>query len=425
MTNFDEVNYMSADESLIQDPYPYYDYLRDRCPVQHVDALGVMAVTGHEELAAIQRDTANYSSCNCLAGMFVPMTIPEDCEDLGPIIEAARVQAPVELAPLATVLVSLDPPVHTDQRALLKRVFSPNRLRENEAFMWRLADRQIDEFIEKGACELLSDYAKPFSTLVVADLLGVPESDHKMFRENLGGGPLESMGDQGMTSVDFLGDYFTGYVEERRRSPRDDVLTFLAEARYPDGSTPEPEVVGRVASFLFAAGGDTTSGLILSGMRIMCERPELQARLRRERDRIPDFVEETLRYDGIVKTTYRMARRNTRIDGMEIPIGTTMMLLLSGANRDPKRFQSPAEFDLDRPNAREHLAFGRGPHACAGAPLARTEARVTFGRFIDRMSDIRLSESKHGSAGARRHDYEPSYVLRKLLALNLEFTPAN
>jgi len=424
MVDFDAVNYMSADEELVRDPYPYYDHLRGTCPVQHVESLGVVALTGYDQVAAVQRDAVNYSSANCLAGLFPPLDIPPDCDDLGPLIEAARAAAPRALAPLANVLVSLDPPTHTAQRALLTRIFSPKRLRENEEYMWHLADRQIDEFIERGACELYTDFAQPFTQLVVADLLGVPEAEHKWFREHLSRGPLESTNQQEVTSVDFLEQYFSEYIEERRRLPRDDFLTHLAGATYPDGSTPEPVVVGRVASFLFAAGADTTAGLILSGTRILCEQPEIQERLRREPDRVPDFVEETLRFDGVVKTAFRMARRATEIDGTDIPIGTSVMVLPSAANRDPVRFPDPDRFDLDRPNAREHVAFGRGPHACAGAPLARTEARVAFSRLVSRLADIRLSEAHHGAAGSRHYDFEPSYILRRLLRLDLEFIPA-
>jgi cytochrome P450 len=426
VAGYDDVNYMSAeDESLIQDPYPYYDHLRQRCPVTSVENLGVLAVSGYDELATVQRDTAHYSSANCLAGMFAPIEIPEGCEDLGPIIEEARASVPKAFAPLATVLVSLDPPVHTQQRGLLKRIFSPRRLRENEEFMTRLATEQLDTFVEKGSCELYADYAKPFTNLVVADLLGVPESDHRKFHAELEANrvPLEEMGNLDETAVDFVQDWFTGYVEERRKAPREDVLTLLADSKYPDGSTPEPEIVGRLASFLFAAGSDTTAALMMSGMRVLCEQPDLQDRLRRDPERIPDFVEEALRFDGVVKTTYRLARRHTQIDELDIPIGTTLMLLLSGANRDPRRFPNPNEFDVDRPNSREHVAFGRGPHACAGAPLARTEARVTFAKLLERMEDIRLSEAHHGPEGDRRYEYEPSYILRRLLALHLEFTP--
>lgn len=424
MTDFDQVNFLMGTPELIQDPTPYYEHLRTKCPVHQVEALGgVFAVTGHEELLTIMRDTVHYSSANCLAGMFPPLDAPADADDLGPYIEAARASVPPELAPIANLLVSLDPPVHTDQRHLLKRVLSPKRLAENEEYMGGLAHRLIDEFIERGSCDVMHDFAWPFTTLIIADLLGVPEEDRQLFREkaNLGNTPLELLGQDGEFPLAFIEDYFTAYIEDRRANPRDDFLTILADARYADDSVPDPRTVATLASFMFAAAGDTTSGLICAATRVLCEEPGLQDRLRADPDRIADFIEETLRLEGTTKSTFRMARRHAEVDGTDIPIGSSVMLLLNAANRDPRRFENPNVFDLDRPNSREHVAFGRGPHACAGAPLARTEARVAFRTFLERMSDIRLSDEHHGPAGDRRFEYEYSSVLRKLLHVHITF----
>jgi len=156
---------------------------------------------------------------------------------------------------------------------------------------------------------------------------------------------------------------------------------------------------------------------------LIAEDPGLQQLLRDERHRIPNFVEETLRMESPVKGDFRLSRVPATIGDVQIPAGTTVMLINAAANRDPRRFEDPATFDIDRENARHHVAFGRGIHTCPGAPLARAEARVSLERILDRTSDIRISEEHHGPAGARRYHYVPTFILRGLTRLYLEFTP--
>jgi cytochrome P450 len=321
-------------------------------------------------------------------------------------------------------LPTLDPPKHTDHRHLLLRLITPKRLKENEDFMWRLADRVIDEFLEKGECEFVSEYASPFTLLVIADLLGVPEADHETFRREYSHGGVGSTG-KGMAHnpLEFLYGQFSAYVEDRRREPRDDVLTGLATATFPDGSTPEVIDVVRVAVNLFAAGQETTVRLLAASLHLMAEQPQLQELLRDDRSLIPRFVEETLRFDGPIKGDFRLARVAATVGEVEVPAGTTLMLVNGAANRDPRQFDRPSEFLLDRTNGRQHVAFGQGIHTCPGAPLARSEARVSIERLLDRMTDITISERVHGPAGARRYKYLPTYILRGLTRLNLEFKP--
>ncbi len=225
--------------------------------------------------------------------------------------------------------------------------------------------------------------------------------------------------------LEFLYQRFTKYIDERRREPRADVMTSLATAPLPDGSLPEVDDVMLIAANLFAAGQETTARLLGTMFRLLGDRPELQQQLREERDRIPAFVEESLRLETPLHAQFRLARVPTTVGGVDLPAGTTVMLLNGAANRDPRQFDDPDELRLDRPNGRHHLGFGFGIHTCAGAPLARAEARVTVERFLDRMTDIRISESAHGPAGARRYEYSPIYLLRGLEQLHLEFTPAD
>jgi len=224
--------------------------------------------------------------------------------------------------------------------------------------------------------------------------------------------------------LEWLYERFSEYVEDRRREPRDDVMTGLASATFPDGSLPEVIDVVRIAANLFAAGQETTVRLLANSLQVIGERPDLQERLRAERDLVPNFVEETLRFESPIKGDFRLSRVATAVGGVDIPAGTTMMVLNAGANRDPRRFEHPDEFDVERSNARQHVAFGHGAHTCPGAPLARAEGRVSIERLLDRMHDIRISEEHHGPSGDRRYRYAPTYILRGLVSLHLTYEPA-
>jgi cytochrome P450 len=296
--------------------------------------------------------------------------------------------------------------------------------------MWRLADRQLEEFLGTGECEFIAEYSKPFATLVIADLLGVPEEDHKQFRTVLGadrpGARVGALDHEsvGINPLQWLDEKFCAYIDDRRSQPRDDVLTALATAKYPDGSTPEVIEVSRSATFLFAAGQETTAKLLSAALQALGDRPDIQQRLRDDRSLIPNFIEESLRMESPVKSDSRLARRRATIGGVDIPAGTVVMLLPGATNRDPHRFEDPHEFHLDRKNVREHMAFARGVHSCPGGPLARVEGRVSIERILDRMSEIAISETKHGPARERNYTYEPTYILRGLSELHLTFTPA-
>ena len=296
--------------------------------------------------------------------------------------------------------------------------------------MWELADQQIEEFHARGEVEFVKEFAGPFTLLVIADLLGVPEEDRARLREVLQGDAHErrQVGSTDDTMrhspLEYLYGELSVYVEDRRRHPRNDVLTGLATATFPDGTLPEVIDAVRVAANLFAAGQETTVRLLGSALQLIADRPDLQDLLRTERERIPSFVEEVLRFESPVKGDFRVSRVSTTVGGVDLPAGTTVMVLNGAANHDPRRFESPAEFRVDRENAREHLAFGHGNHFCPGAPLARAEARVAIERLLDRMRDIRISEAHHGPAGARRYEYAPTYILRGLTRLNLTFEPA-
>jgi cytochrome P450 len=179
------------------------------------------------------------------------------------------------------------------------------------------------------------------------------------------------------------------------------------------------DVVG-LATFLFAAGQDTTVRLFTAALKYLAEDPDLQARVRADRALIPNLIEEALRLEGAVKGNFHLTRMPVKVGDLDLPPGTHVMQLLAAANRDPHRFERPDEIGLDRRNIKEHLSFGRG---IQGAPLARIEARITLERLFERAADIRIDAAFHGPDGVRRFEYEPTYLFTAS-TLHLRFTRA-
>src|SRR3954452_16640232 len=177
MPDYDSLDFF-RDQSFVPGPYPYFDYLRGECPVRREQHHGVVMVTGYDEALAVYHDTETFSSCNAVTGPFPGFPVPLEGDDVTELIEKHR-----DELPMSDQLPTFDPPKHTDHRGLLMRLITPKRLKENEAFMWELADGQINTFLERGECEFITDFAGPFTLLVIADLLGVPEEDRPRFRE--------------------------------------------------------------------------------------------------------------------------------------------------------------------------------------------------------------------------------------------------
>lgn len=426
MSDLADVDYFT-DAAIAQDPYAYWDYLRGQGPVFQEPHYGVVAVTGYQEVQAAFKDFDSFSAVNAIGGPFPPLPFTPEGDDISAQIEVHRHEFPI-----FEHMVVMDPPEHEKARSLLGRLLTPKRLQENKDYIWQLADRQFDEFIANGRCEFLGEYAKPFATLAIADLLGVPDEDRAKIRHKLGA--VVGDGDRvgaldhepvGSNPLQYLDDLFSGYISERRERPRDDVLAGLATASYPDGSTPPLLEVVRPATFLFAAGQETVTKLLSSAVQVLADQPELQERLRGDRALIGSFVEEALRMQSPTKVDFRLARKTTTLGGVHIPAGTVVMLCLGAANRDPRKFANPNEFQVDRKNVREQIAFGRGIHTCAGAPLARVEGQITVNRLLDRTRDFVVSEAKHGTATRREYRYTPTFLLRGLDELHIEFTPAD
>jgi cytochrome P450 len=402
-----------TDPEILEDPRPYYAALREHGPVFREPHRGVYVLSRVDEILEVYTDHERFSAIVGPLGPLVPVPKPEPGESVAAMIERCRPQIP-----MGDQLTSLDPPKHTRHRALIGKLFTPNRLKENEEFMWTLADGLIDEIAGGTEMEFSHAYARPFTLLVIADLLGVPRADHETFRGWLGG-EAGNVGDpKGRHAADSvfanLHPYFMRYLEERRAEPREDVLSQLATVRFPDGELPPVMDVVRIAAIVFAAGQETTARLLCGGMRVLAEQPALAEELRGDPGALPNFVEECLRLEGPIKGSFRLALCDTQLAGVDIPAGTMVMAAIGAANRDPRIFPDPDRFDPKRANAKRNVAFGYGEHFCPGASLARAEARVSFERLLARCDDIRLVDPSALS-------YAKTFIIRGLNDLPLRF----
>jgi cytochrome P450 len=400
-----------ADPEIILDPNPYYAALHKVGPVVREPHHGVFMVSSLAEILAVYADLDSFSSIAAPLGPFTKLPERAEGESIADVIEHRRAEIP-----LSDLLPTLDPPRHTQQRALLARLFTPNRLKENEEFMWSLADGLIDEFADRGEAEFCTAYAGPFTLLVIADLLGVPREHHETFRGWLGK-PVASVTDGNVAGDQVflnLYPYFTRYIEERRASPGDDVMSQLATARFPDGEHPAVKDLVSLAFVLFAAGQETTARLLSAGMRILAEQPALADELRADPEGIRNFIEECLRFESPIKGPFRLALRDARLGDVDIPEGSIVMVMNGAANRDPRVFEDPDRFDAKRPNARRNIAFGHGAHFCVGANLARAEARISFERLLARLDDLRLVDPSALT-------YARSFLIRGLNDLPLRY----
>lgn len=430
-----------TDRSVLLDPYEWFEELRAKGPICKMANRDLVLVTGYEEAVEVLNNMQDWSSAISVSGPLLPLPFEPAGEDITDQIEAHR-----HLIPASDLLAARDGTPHANSRALIAALFTPSRLKANQEYITGVADEMVRRVVANGGCELMSEIASPFVTYVVSDILGVPVEDRDEFRRIIDMAPppgsMEAAPPPGMEAewaaramegqaeasrnspLNQMAGYFARYITERRAAPRDDVLSEFAQASYPDHTSPDVAELVRLSMFLFGAGQDTSAKLIGNAFRYLVDEPGLQEQLRADPKLIPAFIEEVLRLEGSIKTVKRLARRHVRVAGIDILPGTKVVIGIAAANRDPRRWENPTEFRLDRAGAKQHLSFGRGGHTCAGAPLARAEVRVIFEKLLEHTAHVSLSEAEHGPVGNRRWEFEPSFSVRGFSKLHAAFEPA-
>jgi cytochrome P450 len=273
--------------------------------------------------------------------------------------------------------------------------------------------------------ELVSQFAVGLPLTVIADSLGVPRQDMGKFKKwsddsvaPLGGMISYQRQIECARSLVEFQHYFAARLEERRLEPRDDLLTDLVNARLAGVEALNVPEMLNILQQLLVAGNETTTNLIASAMMLLVRSPEQMTALRTDPSRIPNFVEEALRMESPVSALFRVTLVDTEVGGVKIPAGTRVIVIYGSANRDDGQFPDSHRLNLERDNARSHLAFGQGVHFCIGAALARLESRVAFETLLGRLHNLRFMPERNDFT------HTPSFILRGLEELWLEFDAA-
>ena len=362
-----------------KNPYLQLDRLRAAEPVHRSDALQAWILTRYEDVLRVLRDHDTFSSDARQAGGQIAAALQEQ-----------RANSP--LGDTRSVLAS-DPPEHTFLRGIVNRAFTPRSVELLRPRMEQIVASLLDELPDTGEWDLMDGLAQPLPVIVIAELLGIPPEDRAQFKIWSQHIALTTDIMQSQESVDSIRqatseivDYFGGFIEDRRRQPREDLISALVAAETEGRRLTGAEVLA-FAILLLVAGNETTTNLIGSGMRTLLAHPEAAAALRAQPERIPAAIEEMLRYDSPVQGIVRFATRDVEVGDKMIRKGDVIMGMTGAANRDPDQFPDPTVFDLNRGDTR-HLAFGMGIHYCVGAPLARVEGAIAFRALLDRWASI-------------------------------------
>jgi len=365
------------DPAVLSDPYPLFHRLRTEDPVHWEADLEFWALTRYADAVYALREDSLLSSA-----------IHDSPRPGGVGLSSAR------------WFVFLDPPRHTRLRALVHSAFTPQVVEGLRARIQAIVDELLDRAAEAGRLDLIADLGFPLPAIVIAELLGVPAEDRAQFRawsaDLAAAGGLVRMAADGAERLSraraggaALNAYFRDIIRERRRAPRDDLVSRLTGVQSAEGTLSEEELVDTCALLLFA-GHETTTNLIGNGMLALLRHPDELSRLRAAPSLIGPAVEELLRYDSPVQMRVRVARETVEIGGRRIAKGQRVLILVGAANRDPARFPDPDRLDIARPDNR-HLAFGHGIHFCTGAPLARLEGAIAIRRLLRRFPRLELT----------------------------------
>jgi len=365
------------DPAVLSDPYPLFHRLRTEDPVHWEADLEFWALTRYADAVYALREDSLLSSA-----------IHDSPRPGGVGLSSAR------------WFVFLDPPRHTRLRALVHSAFTPQVVEGLRARIQAIVDELLDRAAEAGRLDLIADLGFPLPAIVIAELLGVPAEDRAQFRawsaDLAAAGGLVRMAADGAERLSraraggaALNAYFRDIIRERRRAPRDDLVSRLTGVQSAEGTLSEEELVDTCSLLLFA-GHETTTNLIGNGMLALLRHPDELSRLRADPSLIGSAVEELLRYDSPVQMRVRVARETVEIGGRRIAKGQRVLILVGAANRDPARFPDPDRLDIARPDNR-HLAFGHGIHFCTGAPLARLEGAIAIRRLLRRFPRLELT----------------------------------
>ena len=396
------VAYNPLSARAIQDPYPTYARLRARSPVHRSRLLEAWVFTRYAGVEAILRDYQRFSN------MPSNRRVPKRQRSFVP--------------PRADwTMLFLDPPEHTRLRALVNQAFTPRAVDALEPHIRTIMRELLDDIEDPAGFDLMAAVANPLPVIVIAEMLGIPPEDRARFKRwsNARARMLEPTitaqeRERAVAAGESLDAYFMPIIQARRREPRDDIVSALAQAEEEGDSLTEREML-LMLRLLLIAGNETTTNLIGNGVLALLQHPAQLELLREDPSRIPAAVEELLRFDTPVQLDIRAVLEDCEMNGFLLRRGDAAVLAIGAANRDPDVFDDPERLDIGRSQG-SNISFGRGVHHCLGAPLARLEARVALEVLLERFSSMRLLTD--------RPTFRRGVVLRGLESLPVSALPA-
>ena len=373
------------DPAMLNPPWPFFELLRSQAPVFEVPGMGAYLVTRYEDIHRIVMDPTTFSSeLDFGTGLSFTPSTPEK--------EAALARGGYRWV---ATLGFTDPPVHKRVRAAVQRGFSARRVRQLEGLVQDLCDEIIDGLDPSGVIDFAQEVALQLPVMVIGESLGVAREDRAKFNRwsdavllRLGEQITE---EQDVALIEEYVDaelYFTELIAQRLKQRTDDLLSDLVYAQRESEDPITDEELMSIVCFLPVAGSRTSAGLIGMTMHYLLDHPDEMARVRADENYLDAVIEETLRLQSPIQAWFRRTTEEVEVGGVSIPKDARLLVAFASANRDERKFICPAEFQADRENIKEHLAFGRGAHLCVGATLARAETRIAIRTFLSKFPSI-------------------------------------
>jgi len=374
-------------KEFLEDPYPTLRQLREEDPVHWSDSIGAWILTRYDDVVTTFKDVSRYSNEGRLAR--VVEYLPAESRAKFKIFEDHFRQKS---------LIHSDPPDHTRLRGVVTKALTPRLVEATRPRIQAIADELLDSVQHDGRMDVMKDLAIPLPVTVLAEIFGVPKSDLGLFKgwaDDLlafqgVNKPPEAVLERSQKALVQIRAYMAGLIAERRRQPREDLLSALVAAE--SGALSETELLNSCITLL-VAGHETTTSLIGNGIYTLLRNADQWRLLQNDRSLLTSAIEEMLRYESPVARQPRLMKQDAEMGGKQIRKGQMVFQMLNAANRDPAYFTDPDQFDIRRrPNV--HMAFGVGVHFCVGATLARAEGQIVFLTVLERLPGLRLVEDK-------------------------------
>ena len=367
--------------------------LRENKPVHQIPPKGIWAITRYDDVVHVLNHPEIFSS---EAIRYLATGLPDKTRSQTHEIDTNLSSENASLLFRATpTVINTDPPNHSHYRNIVNRGFTPKQIKRLEPRIQEITDGLLDKVVGKGEIELMQDLAIPLPVTVIAELLGVDAEradDFKrwsdLFLSTIAQTPDAEAQKQLEAAMVEFAEYFRQVIKVRRDNPENDLISIITHAETPEGSLSDVEILAFCRTLLIA-GNETTTSLVARMIFTLLDHPDEFAKLKADLSLLPNAIEETLRYAGVVPALPRLTTEDTEIGGVEIPARQLVLPFFMAANRDPRRFPDPDRFDITR-KTNGHLAFGFGIHFCLGAHLARLETRIAMEAVIRRLPNLRL-----------------------------------